>query len=386
MGLQTVGPPDLVVERVSKKFGSVLAVDDVSLSVSPGEFYSLLGPSGCGKTTTLRLVAGFEQPDSGRILLVDSDITHIPPHRRRVNTVFQHYALFPHMTVEDNVAYGLKFSQLSRFEVDQRLQRGLETVRLESLKMRYPRELSGGQQQRVALARALVNEPKVLLLDEPLAALDLKLRKAMQHELKKLQERVGITFVYVTHDQEEALTLSDRIAVMNEGRLLQEGTPEEIYEQPRTRFVADFIGQTNFFTGVVEETGTVTVVRESSGLVLHCSPADFARPGMNVSVSVRPERIAPRNGTSSDTNVVSGRLVNQTYLGDLVQYHLSMPGNREIVVQRQNDSDDPATKWRMGELVEVTWDQSSALVVTDDGGAIADEDARRLLASDDSRT
>jgi spermidine/putrescine transport system ATP-binding protein len=386
VGLQTVGPTDLEVEHVSKHFGGVAAVDEVSLTVQRGEFYSLLGPSGCGKTTTLRLIAGFELPDHGRILLAGSDITHVPPNRRRVNTVFQHYALFPHMTVEENVAYGLKFSQLSRPDIEKRLQQGLETVRLESLKTRYPRELSGGQQQRVALARALVNEPQVLLLDEPLAALDLKLRKAMQQELKKLQERVGITFVYVTHDQEEALTLSDRIAVMNEGHLLQEGTPEEIYERPRTRFVADFIGQTNFFKGVVEETGDATVVREESGLVLHCAPAEFARPGMNVSVSVRPERIAPRNGTSPDINVLTGRLVRQTYLGDLVQYHLSMPGSREIVVQRQNDRDDPAAQWRMGETVDVTWDQNSALVVTDDGGAIADEDARRLLASEESRS
>jgi spermidine/putrescine transport system ATP-binding protein len=386
VGLQTVGPPDLDVEDISKNFGGVTAVDGISLTVRRGEFYSLLGPSGCGKTTTLRLIAGFELPDRGRILLAGSDITHIPPNRRRVNTVFQHYALFPHMTVEENVAYGLKFSQLSRSDIERRLQRGLETVRLESLRTRYPRELSGGQQQRVALARALVNEPQVLLLDEPLAALDLKLRKAMQQELKKLQERVGITFVYVTHDQEEALTLSDRIAVMNEGHLLQEGTPEEIYERPRTRFVADFIGQTNFFKGVVEETGAATIVREESGLMLHCAPAEFARPGMNVSVSVRPERIGPRNGTSPDINVVSGKLIRQTYLGDLVQYHISMLGSREIVVQRQNDRDDPASRWRMGEMVEVTWDQNSALVVTDDGGAIADEDARRLLASEDFRT
>ena len=217
--------PDLVLEGVSKAYGNVEAVDRISLEVRRGQFYSLLGPSGCGKTTTLRLVAGFERADSGRILLAGEDITRTPPNRRRVNTVFQNYALFPHLSVEDNVSYGLRQTKLGREETRARLNEALRTVRLENLRARHPRELSGGQQQRVALARALINKPAVLLLDEPLAALDLKLRKAMQRELKKLQERVGVAFLYVTHDQEEALTLSDRIAVMNDGRLLQEGGP-----------------------------------------------------------------------------------------------------------------------------------------------------------------
>src|SRR5688500_2217792 len=269
----------LVLEGLRKSFRDVRAVDDLSLEVRPGEFCSLLGPSGCGKTTTLRMVAGFAQPDTGRIVLAGEDITGLPPNKRKVNTVFQHYALFPHLTVEDNVAYGLRHEPVSRDTRATRLEEALSRVRLGELRSRYPRQLSGGQQQRVALARALIKEPTVLLLDDPLAALDLKLRKAMQQELKKLQERVGIAFVYVTHDQEEALTLSDRIAVMNQGRILQEGSPEEIYERPANKFVADFIGETNFFEGTVEDTGEVVLVRDKTGLTIRCAPVNFATKG-----------------------------------------------------------------------------------------------------------
>jgi spermidine/putrescine transport system ATP-binding protein len=346
--------------------------------VQRGDFFSLLGPSGCGKTTTLRLVAGFERPDAGRILLRGRDVTRIPPSRRNVNTVFQHYALFPHLTVAENVGYGLRQQRLPRAELTSRLEGALARVRLNELASRYPRELSGGQQQRVALARALIKEPAVLLLDEPLAALDLKLRKAMQGELKRLQERVGITFLYVTHDQEEALTLSDRIAVMNDGRILQEGTPEEIYERPTTRFVADFIGQTNFFDGRVEEAGDVTVVRDGTGLVLRCASAPWARPGMEVAVAVRPENIGPVNGVVAGRNVVSGTLVRRTYLGDLVQYHVLLAGGREVMCQRQNEPGDAAGGWQVGAEVDIAWDQSSALVVRDE--AIAQEEDLRLLA------
>ncbi|MBI4261468.1 MAG: ABC transporter ATP-binding protein, partial [Actinobacteria bacterium] len=250
-----------------------------------------------------------------------------------------------------------------------------------------PRELSGGQQQRVALARALVNEPAVLLLDEPLAALDLKLRKAMQGELVKLQERVGVTFLYVTHDQEEALTLSDRIAVMSGGRILQEGTPEEIYERPRSRFVADFIGQTNFFEGEVEEsTGSATVVRERGGSVLRCAPAGWARPGMRVLVAIRPEKLGPANGQVPVGNRLAGTLTRRTYLGDLVQYHVLLPGGAEVVCQRQNESvesESPAARWEVGYRVELAWDQASALVLSDEeGGGVAQEEDLRLLAED----
>jgi spermidine/putrescine transport system ATP-binding protein len=355
-------------------------VDGVSFSVRRGEFYSLLGPSGCGKTTTLRLVAGFERPDHGRILLRGEDVADRPPNRRNVNTVFQHYALFPHLTVRENVGYGLKQARVSKSEAEARLARALGTVRLEGLADRHPRELSGGQQQRVALARSLINEPAVLLLDEPLAALDLKLRKAMQGELTKLQERVGITFLYVTHDQEEALTLSGRIAVMNGGRILQEGTPQEIYERPTSKFVADFIGQTNFFEGRVEETGEETIVR-ADDLVIRCARAPWARSGMEVAVAVRPENLIPANGSAPGANLVTGTLARRTYLGDLVQYHLTLPGGREVVCQRQNDPEDAAARWAVGGPVQVAWTPESALVVRDE--AVAGEEDLRLVAEDE---
>jgi spermidine/putrescine transport system ATP-binding protein len=369
-------PSDLVLEDVSKSFGKVAAVDGVSFAVRPGEFYSLLGPSGCGKTTTLRLIAGFEAADSGRITLEGDDITLVAPDRRRINTVFQHYALFPHMTVEANVAYGLEQKKIPKTEIADRLGEALRMVRLDELKARYPRELSGGQQQRVALARALINRPAVLLLDEPLAALDLKLRKAMQQELKKLQEHVGITFVYVTHDQEEALTLSDRIAVMNDGNLLQEGTPTEIYERPRTRFVADFIGQTNFFDGTVESGGEVIVVRTEGGHLLQCSSAVQVSPGDHVVVSVRPEAIGA--ASNAMPNRIEGTLARMTYLGDLVQYHVETAAGGEIVLQRQNDPYSKDRNWNIGQRVEVGFDERSALVLIDDQGQLAGEADRHL--------
>ena len=235
----------IALERVTKRFGKTAAVDDVSLSIGEGEFFSLLGPSGCGKTTTLRMIGGFEQPDAGRIVLQGQDVTTVPPNRRPLNMVFQHYALFPHMSVYDNVAFGLKVSGVPRAEHRDRIVRLLQVVELEGMEKRRIRQLSGGQQQRVALARALVKEPAALLLDEPLGALDVKLRKHMQRELKRIQAELGTTFVYVTHDQEEALAMSDRIAVMNGGRVEQLGSPREIYERPESPFVADFIGSLN---------------------------------------------------------------------------------------------------------------------------------------------
>ncbi|MER3485129.1 MAG: spermidine/putrescine ABC transporter ATP-binding protein [Chloroflexota bacterium] len=243
------GPPSVELRDVVKRFGDVVAVDHVSLEVRRGEFLTLLGPSGCGKTTTLRMIGGLELPSSGQILIHGADMSRQPPYRRPVNTVFQNYALFPHLTVGQNISYGLIMAKVPRAERERRVAEALEMVRLPHVEHRRPSELSGGQQQRVALARALVNRPQVLLLDEPLGALDLKLRKAMQLELKRLNREVGATFLYVTHDQEEALTMSDRIAVMSEGRILQVGTPAEIYERPNSRFVADFIGQTNFLEG-----------------------------------------------------------------------------------------------------------------------------------------
>jgi spermidine/putrescine transport system ATP-binding protein len=369
-------PPDLVLEDVSKSYTNIAAVDSVSLAVRHGEFYSLLGPSGCGKTTSLRLIAGFETADQGRIVLAGEDITALPPNRRRVNTVFQHYALFPHMSVEDNVAYGLKQKKLPKSELSRRLTEALRTVRLEELRTRYPRQLSGGQQQRVALARALINEPALLLLDEPLAALDLKLRKAMQGELKKLQERVGITFIYVTHDQEEALTLSDRIAVMNGGRILQEGSPSEIYERPLTRFVADFIGETNFFEGTVSDANGHPQVTTAKGLRLVCAPADFVRNDMNVVVSVRPEAISPAQG---HINTATGTLARVSYSGDLVHYHVETRDRQEIVMQLQNGSDSAASDWRVGQKVDLGWDEDRCLVLIDDGSDVAEEQDRHFV-------
>jgi spermidine/putrescine transport system ATP-binding protein len=369
---------DLSLDSVSRTFGDVKAVDDVSLEVSPGEFFSLLGPSGCGKTTTLRLIAGFEVPDSGGISLSGTEITRQPANRRRVNTVFQHYALFPHMNVENNVAYGLKYESLGKEEKRARLERGLSTVRLQELRTRFPRELSGGQQQRVALARALVKEPTVLLLDEPLAALDLKLRKAMQTELKRLQERVGITFVYVTHDQEEALTLSDRVAVMNSGRVLQVGTPSEVYERPASRFVADFIGDTNFFEGTVEATRPTIIIRTKPGFMLRCIATTRVEMGMEVVVAVRPEQIAIGSpDADSEDNVIDGVISGRTYLGDLIQYHVLIEGDLEVRVQQQNRFQQVAVE--AGERVRLQWSRNASLAMSDEAGPVADEEARQLV-------
>jgi spermidine/putrescine transport system ATP-binding protein len=388
--IQEGGRPDVALDRLSKAFGSVVAVDDVSIQVGAGEFYSLLGPSGCGKTTTLRLIAGFERPDRGRISIGGRDVTAVPPHRRNVNTVFQNYALFPHLTVEENVAYGLKQKKVPKHELQDRLTRALATVRLTELRTRKPRELSGGQQQRVALARALVNEPTVLLLDEPLAALDQKLRKAMQQELKKLQERVGISFLYVTHDQEEALTLSDRLAVMSDGRILQEGTPDQIYERPTSRFVADFIGQSNFFSGTVKGTDEENVVVDASGLILRCSPTPWSRSGTSVLVSIRPEKIRPASPdtmtANGPVNVVTGRLTRRTYLGDLVRYQVELPGGVDVMVQRQNERGDPASAWAVGTDVDIAWDAESAALLPDEGDTIANEEDMRLVAESEMET
>src|SRR5213592_3898897 len=287
------------LDGVSKRFGKHPAVDDVTLEIGEGEFFSLLGPSGCGKTTKLRMVAGFELPDAGRIVLKGNDVTEVPANRRPVNMVFQQYALFPHMSVYDNVAFGLKVKRVPRAEHGERVQEMLRVVSLEGLDRRRARQLSGGQQQRVALARALVNRPAALLLDEPLGALDVKLRKQMQLELKRIQTELGTTFVYVTHDQEEALTMSDRIAVMNSGDVEQVGDPKEIYEHPRTPFVADFIGSLNAFDLRIDELAdglAVMRVNEGERLVVPVGPGQGV--GDMLRVAVRPERvrIEPRGG------------------------------------------------------------------------------------------
>jgi spermidine/putrescine transport system ATP-binding protein len=324
---------------VVKQFGSgeeaVRALDDVSVTIHQNEFFTLLGPSGCGKTTLLRLIAGFELPTSGEILLDGQPVGHLPPFKRPVNTVFQSYALFPHMSVAENVAFGLEMRGAARAEIDRRVAEMLELVKLAGLGRRRPGQLSGGQQQRVALARALANRPKVLLLDEPLSALDLKLRKEMQIELKKLQLETGITFVFVTHDQEEALTMSDRLAVMSQGKILQVGTPTAIYEHPVRRFVADFIGDTNFLQAVVAgpaEGGAR--VRLPSGAELAASAPAGAAAGARVTVAVRPERV--QLVPAADDAPLRGRVETIVYFGTDTIYHLRLPDGEAFTARLQN--------------------------------------------------
>ncbi len=358
--------------QVTKRFptpegqGHVTAVDNVTLRIRDGEFFSLLGPSGCGKTTTLRLIAGFERPDAGEIRIHGRPMAQIPPYRRPVNTVFQNYALFPHMTVFENVAFGLRMKGLSQKEIRQRVEEALAMVRLSGMEERKPRQLSGGQQQRVALARALVNRPEVLLLDEPLGALDLKLRKAMQLELKSLQQRVGITFIYVTHDQEEAITMSDRIAVMNQGKVLQVGTPREIYEHPENRFVADFIGETNFITGrLVDVNARVGRVDLGEGLALWGSLGESwqGRRGDEVTLAVRPEKISllpqPREGA------VPARVERVIYVGNDTRYEVVLPTGAKLFVREQNVRHADAERFRENQDVWLVWEVESARILTE---------------------
>jgi len=365
---------DVELLGVTKRFGPVVAVDRLDLRIARGAFYSLLGPSGCGKTTTLRMIAGFDQPTEGEVLIAGQPVAGVPPYRRNVNTVFQHYALFPHMDVERNVGYGLRQRGVKGAEESRRVAEALELVRLTGYGRRRTWELSGGQQQRVALARALVNRPTVLLLDEPLGALDLKLRKEMQLELKGLHQVVGITFVYVTHDQEEAITMSDMIVVMRDGRIQQQGPPEDLYERPRNRFVAGFLGLSNFFTGLLAEhdqaTGWATVDL-AAGLRLRGRLTDIeARPGIGteVTVAARPERFAVGSRGAGDRSdaaetIVSGRLTQATYLGDQNEYRVETDLG-EIVARRQNTMGGEAVaSIGPGDPVEVRWQDEANLVL-----------------------
>ncbi len=357
---------DVELRGVSKRYGRARAVERIDLRVGHGEFFSLLGPSGCGKTTTLRLIAGFERPDEGQVFIGGRDVAASPPYRRDVNTVFQHYALFPHMTVAQNVAFGLQQRKVPVEQIGGRVAEALEMVRLGHLEQRRPAELSGGQQQRVALARALVNRPTVLLLDEPLGALDLKLRKEMQGELKELQQQVGITFVYVTHDQEEALTMSDRIAVMHDGRVLQEGVPREIYEHPATRFVADFIGLTNFLDGeVVELRGNRVLVKTREALTVWCESQGSPTQGSAVTVAVRPEKIemSERPPTAA-LNCWRGQVLAGVFLGEQTEYLVRLDQGPEVMVRRQNlrvNGSGPAAS--PGSFVYLAWAPDVSLVL-----------------------
>ncbi len=350
----------VVLTGVTKRFGDVLAVDDLHLNVADGEFFSLLGPSGCGKTTTLRMIAGFEFPTSGSLTIHGEEMALNPPNERPVNTVFQSYALFPHMSIEENVGFGLKMKKVASADIAQRVKRTLDMVQLSHRASSSPAQLSGGQQQRVALARALVNEPQVLLLDEPLGALDLKLRQAMQVELKDLQQRVGITFIYVTHDQDEALTMSDRIGVMSDGRLLQVGGPQDIYEHPRTRFVADFIGEINLMPAVAADRGSVRLL---DGQVLMA--AHDAQPGQAVTVAIRPERFTlyrPEDEVPSGRSSIAGKVVRRIYHGDVFLYDVE---TAEGVLEVKEENRPTVEVFEVDAAVTVTWSPSAATVIED---------------------
>jgi spermidine/putrescine transport system ATP-binding protein len=360
------GSVGIAVEGVTKRFGEFAAVDDVTLSIGEGEFFSMLGPSGCGKTTTLRMIAGFELPDEGRILLQGRDVTSVAPPQRPVNMVFQQYALFPHMSIADNIAFGLKVKRVPRDEHRRRVEEILRVVDLEGLERRRPRQLSGGQQQRVALARALVNRPAALLLDEPLGALDVKLRKQMQLELKRIQHELGTTFVYVTHDQEEALSMSDRIAVMNGGRVEQIGSPREIYEHPETAFVADFIGALNAIELTVDElVGGYAVARVGEGERVVVPVDAGVQPGSTLRVAVRPERIhigppdrpGPDGGSS-----LQGSVVEIVYLGMYTQIHVETRPGRLIC---HRIADEPIESLTQGSRVRLSWEPEQASVLAD---------------------
>jgi spermidine/putrescine transport system ATP-binding protein len=363
---EQAAPPEIRLVDLTKDFREVRAVDTVSLDIRAGEFFSLLGPSGCGKTTTLRMIGGFELPTAGRIELRGRDVTTEPPDKRPVNMVFQNYALFPHLDVHENIAFGLRRKGIDRDETKRRVGAALELVHLAGYDKRKPNQLSGGQQQRVALARALVNQPNVLLLDEPLGALDLKLRKALQIELKRIQTEVGITFVYVTHDQEEALTMSDRIAVMRSGQVEQLGSPEELYERPRTRFVADFIGTSNLLTGSVESIdGTTAIVRLTTGEACLTTSSQSVRVGSAVELSVRPEAVVlhGRNGTAPSTKpgVIPASVEQVAYLGGNVQYLVRSEGGLSITVLAPKT----AERLTVGGVVDITWSPGDALVLAE---------------------
>ena len=345
--------------------GAVTAVTDLDLSIRQGEFFTLLGPSGCGKTTTLRMIAGFESPSSGELLIQGQSMNAVPPNKRPVNTVFQNYALFPHLTVMQNVAFGLEVARVPRAERDRRAAEALELVRLPDLGDRKPAQLSGGQQQRVALARALVNRPALLLLDEPLGALDLKLRKEMQVELKSLQRRVGITFVYVTHDQEEALTMSDRIAVMNHGRLLQMGDPVSIYEQPATCFVADFIGETNFLQAVVlAADGTQVRLRAAGCELLVPQTGQQLSGGQAVTVALRPEKLALQSSPGTKGGGLTGFVQELVFIGTDTRYVVRLETGELVTVRVQNAGQGSSNSWRSGDPVQVHWEQQCARILT----------------------
>jgi spermidine/putrescine transport system ATP-binding protein len=356
----------VTLTNVMKIFSDHTAVNNISLDAKQGEFLTLLGPSGCGKTTTLRMIAGFEEPTSGNILLNGEDVSHNAPYERDVNTVFQSYALFPHMNIFDNIAFGLKIKKISKEDIKKKVKEALRLVRLEGYENRMPNEISGGQKQRVAIARAIVNNPKVLLLDEPLGALDLKLRKEMQIELKHLQQKLGITFIYVTHDQEEALILSDRIAVMNKGTIEQIGTPDEIYERPKTKFVASFIGETNLFDATVSdisqneiklllETNDEISVKDSSLKI------DSLKKGLKVSIAIRPEKMRLSYLPIAQKNKLSGKIKDRIYVGSINKTIITLSNGREVIINETIDNSLDLNK--QNKDVYISWKYEDGVVI-----------------------
>ena len=360
---------DVRLESVTKRFGDVTAVDDLSLGVNHGEFFSLLGPSGCGKTTTLRMIGGFEDVTSGSIFLGDREVTDLPPFVRPVNTVFQNYALFPHLDVFENIAFGLRRRKTPAAEIRHQVAAMLDLVDLPGYERRKPNQLSGGQQQRIALARALVNNPDVLLLDEPLGALDLKLRKQMQVELKRIQSEIGITFIFVTHDQEEAMTMSDRIAVMRNGRIEQLGPPEELYERPRTPFVAGFLGVSNLLDGeITGRSGDLVEIRLADGTIVR-APAEAADGASAVRVGIRPEklRVQPRavgDSESDESNALEGTVLDASYIGVSTQYLVQTADGHKLTVYAQNlEIGGAGEAIADGEAVRLAWKPQHTFVI-----------------------
>jgi spermidine/putrescine transport system ATP-binding protein len=359
---------DVRLVDVVKRFGEMVAVDHIDLEVQDGEFFSLLGPSGCGKTTTLRMIGGFEQPTSGLIELQGEDVTWLPPFRRNVNTVFQNYALFPHLTIYENVAFGLRRKGAKDSEIKSRVSDMLKLVELPGFETRKPGQISGGQAQRVALARALINKPAVLLLDEPLGALDLKLRKQMQVELKRIQQEVGITFIYVTHDQEEAMTMSDRIAVMNRGRYEQLGDPESLYERPTTRFVAGFLGVSNLLAATATGSADGYAVVELADDTQVRVPSALVDGKTSLQIGIRPEKIrlsepekAPAGG-----NRLRGVIRDASYIGVSTQYIVEASGGARLTVYEQNvERATKAELWSPGEQVVLTWSPDHSFVINE---------------------
>ena len=375
-GVRQLPEVDVRLVDVVKKFGDQVAVDRINLEVRPGEFFSLLGPSGCGKTTTLRMIGGFEQPTSGLIELQGQDVTWLPPFKRNVNTVFQNYALFPHLTIFENVAFGLRRKGVKTSEIKSRVTEMLSLVELPGYEARKPTQISGGQAQRVALARALINSPAVLLLDEPLGALDLKLRKQMQVELKRIQQEVGITFIYVTHDQEEAMTMSDRIAVMNKGHYEQLGDPESLYERPMTRFVASFLGISNLLpakvTGSDDGYARASLVDDSTIRV----PKAIVDGAVTVDIGVRPEKIRLSDPTSLAAvghNRLTGVVRDASYLGVSTQYQVESRAGTLTVYEQNVERATRAELWARGDEVQMTWSPDHSFVVPAGGERPSDE-------------